>query len=441
MTTGSCAPAAASRPLAIAIFGLGYVGVTTAACLLRDGHRITGVDVNPEKVALIGQGRSPVVEPEVEESLQAGHGQGRLTSTLGIGPWLDGIDLALVCVGTPSRAGGRLDLAHLLEVTRQLGTALRARRAARPLLLVFRSTLPPGTMQSLVLPTLEATSGRAAGDGFEVACNPEFLRESTAVRDYFSPPKIVIGERAPGLTRRLLGIYDGLEAPVFEVPFRVAEAVKFVDNSFHALKVAFANEIGRICQAQGIDPQAVTDVFLADTKLNISAAYLRPGGPYGGSCLPKDLGAMIALAREHGVAAPLLEGVRASNAAHLDHLVRLVRETVPPPGPVLQLGLSFKPGTDDLRNSPLVDLAAALLKAGYELVIFDPDVDPVRLLGANFALAAEHRGTLLGRLTRDLDGALAEVRLVVVGKPLRAAVARIPADKRRLDATRLEGPP
>jgi len=429
------------RPLRIAMFGLGYVGTTTAACLLKDGHEVIGIDVNPEKLDTIGRGRSPVVEPGVEALLTAGFQAGRLRSAQRIDPWLDELDLAMICVGTPSRADGRLELTHLLEVARQLGHAVARRRAAEPLLLVFRSTVPPGTMESLVLPTLTDAAGQGPGDLYEIAFNPEFLRESTAVKDYYAPPKIVIGERRPGVSRQLKGIYQDIEAPLFEVGFGVAETVKFVDNSFHALKVAFANEIGRICLSQNVDPQIVADVFLADTKLNISRAYLRPGGPYGGSCLPKDLGAMIALARESGVASPLLEGVRDSNVAHLRYLLRTVQERVEPPGPVLQLGLSFKSGTDDLRNSPLVDLAELLVQAGYELRVFDPDVDPARLLGANFARAAEHRDNVLSRIVPDLAQAAAGARLAVLGKPMPSLAAGLPAALPVLDVSRLGGPP
>lgn len=423
----------------IAIMGLGYVGATTAACLLKDGHHVYGIDINPAKVQTIGVGRSPVVEPEVETLLAAGLAAGRLSSGPSLTPWLDGLDLVMICVGTPSRADGKLDMVHLLEVTRQLGRQLRERRAAAPLLLVFRSTMAPGTMQRLVLPTLEAAAGEAPGRRYEVAFNPEFLRESTAVKDYYAPPKIVIGERHPGASQRLKGIYDGLEAPLFEVGFAEAEMVKLVDNSFHALKVAFANEIGRIAVAKGIDPQRVADVFLADTKLNVSPAYLRPGGPFGGSCLPKDLGAMLALARESGVQAPVLGGTRESNAVHGAWLAQAVQARLGPPGPVLLMGLSFKAGTDDLRNSPLLELAETLLDAGYDLRVFDPDLDPERLVGVNFALAAEHQEVLRQRLTRDLATAAAGVGLVVLGKPMPEHQAALPPAVLRLDIPRLQG--
>lgn len=420
--------------------GLGYVGATTAACLLRDGHHVYGIDVNPEKVAMVGRGHSPVVESRVETLLQDGLAAGRLSSGTSIAPWLDRLDLVLICVGTPARADGKLETVYLLEVTRQLGRQIRQRpAAAAPLLLVFRSTMAPGTMERLVLPTLENAAGEAPGERYEVAFNPEFLRESTAIEDYYAPPKIVIGERYQGASQRLKGIYDGLDAPVFEVGFAAAEMVKFVDNCFHALKVAFANEIGRVAVAKGIDPGLVAEMFLADTKLNISPAYLRPGGPFGGSCLPKDLGAMLAVAREAGVQVPVLGGTRESNAVHAAWLAQAVQARQAPPGPVLLMGLSFKAGTDDLRNSPLLALAEALLEAGHDLRVFDPDLDPERLVGVNFALAAEHQEVLRARLTRDLAAAAAGVGLVVIGKPMAAHLAALPAGLPRLDITRLDG--
>ena len=421
----------------IAILGLGYVGTTTAACLVKDGHEVVGIDINPDKVRAVGEGRSPVVEPGVEDLLRAGVADGKVTSRTTV-EGLDA-DMVIVCVGTPSRADGKLNLAHLLESTRQLGAVVAERDPTKaPILLVFRSTMPPGTMERLVLPTLHDVVGEGPGRLYEAAFNPEFLRESTAIKDYFSPPKIVIGEREPGITRRLGGIYDRLDAPLFEVPFGVAEMVKFVDNSFHALKVAFANEIGRIATARGIDPQAVAELFLADTKLNISSYYLRPGGPFGGSCLPKDLSAMLALARDGGLAVPVLAGAKESNALHLAWIAQTVRRRCPPPGPVLLLGLSFKSGTDDLRNSPLLDLAETLLEGGYDLRVVDPDLDPARLIGVNFALGLEHQEVLRARLTDDAATAAAGAKLAILGKPMPAVLDSLPPELPVLNINRLD---
>ena len=258
----------------IAILGLGYVGTVAAACLARSGHHVFGIDVNPQKVALFNAGRSPVVEPKVDDMLTDAAAEGRVRGAQVLDAAAEALDMAMVCVGTPSRADGHLDLSQLLECTRQLGQAVRQRRSDRQLLLVFRSTMPPGSMERLILPTLEHAIGNAPGQQWEVAYNPEFLRESTSVADYFSPPKIVIGERRRGLTRQLLGLYAGIDAPLFEVSFAAAEFSKFMDNSWHALKVAFANEVGRIAAARGVDPQEAASLFLADTKLNISTYYL-----------------------------------------------------------------------------------------------------------------------------------------------------------------------
>ena len=424
--------------LQIAILGLGYVGTTTAACLVESGHRVLGVDINPEKIAAIGEGRSPVVEPGVEERLRDGVARGLVRSAPSVDPYIDELDMVMICVGTPSRADGKLDLTHLLEVTRQIGRVVTRRsEALAPLLLVFRSTMPPGTIDRLVAPTLLKASGEAPGRLYEIAFNPEFLRESTAVKDYFSPPKIVIGEREPGITRRLAGIYDGIEAPLFEVPFGTAEMVKLVDNSFHALKVAFANEIGRVALSRGIDPQSVADLFLADTKLNISSYYLRPGGPFGGSCLPKDLSAMLSLARDAGLSVPLLAGAKESNAMHLAWILQAIKHRAPAPGPVLLLGLSFKAGTDDLRNSPLLDLAEMLLEAGYELSVHDPDLDPSRLIGVNFAVGVEHQDVLVDRMVEDPTEAAVTAKVIVLGKPIAGLSEELVNDPRTMDINRL----
>jgi len=424
--------------LKLALMGMGYVGATTAACLLKDGHQVLGIDINPGKVADIAAGRSPVVEPGVEELLTEGVRQGRLSADSNIATHIDTLDLVIICVGTPSRADGKLSMTHLLEVTRQLGREVKRRNAGRPpLLLVFRSTMPPGTIDRLVLPTLLQAAGEGPGRLYEVAFNPEFLRESTAVNDYYSPPKIIIGERQKGITGRLLGIYDSLDAPLFEVPFATAEMAKFVDNSFHALKVSFANEIGRICISRGIDPQGVADLFLADTKLNISPYYLRPGGPFGGSCLPKDLSAMLSLARDANLAVPVLAGAKESNATHLAWIFQSIKQRAPAPGPVLLLGLSFKAGTDDLRNSPLLDLAELLLEAGYDLRVHDPDLDPQRLTGVNFALSIEHQAVLVERMTDDVAAAARDAALIVHGKPIKNLPESVINAANRFDINRL----
>ena len=291
-------------------------------------------------------------------------------------------------------------------------------------------------MEGLVLPALEDAAGEGPGRRYEVACNPEFLRTGSAIRDHDRPPLVVIGERRPGLSRRLLGLHAQQGAPVFEVPFRTAELVKLACNGWHALKVAFANELGRIALGQGVEPTALSGIFLADPVLNLGPAYLRPGMPFGGSCLPKDLAALQALAEAAGDGAPLLAATTASNARHGAWLAQAVAARCPPPGPVLLLGLSFKAGTDDLRGSPLVTLARTLQAAGFDLAVHDPDLDPAGRDGRD---AGGGPDPLAALLVDDLDAALASAALVVLGKPMPEVGARLPAGTPLLDLTRLEG--
>ncbi len=419
----------ASRPLDVVVCGLGYVGATMAACLLGQGHRIVGIDMNPEKTAALARGESPIVEPGVDHLLAVGHAEGRLSGSDDIGECVTKADIVLVCVGTPSRPDGSLDLSQVVKVCHDLADAIRCRPdGAQPILCVFRSTMLPGSMEETVIPTLARAVGEAPGSRYEVAYNPEFLRESTAVADYFSPPKIVVGERQPGASQRLLGLYDGIEAAWSEVPLAVAEMVKYVDNSFHALKVAFANEVGRIATCLAIDPQAVMDIFVSDTKLNISPYYLKPGGPFGGSCLPKDVRALNAFLRERALTAPVLENILASNAVHKEFLAERVRSAAPEARRVLLLGLSFKSKTDDLRESPLVDLAGRLVAAGYELEIYDPDLRREKLLGANREFALQHLPDLSQLLISDVSEAALRVDVAVVGKPMPQALAVLPPE-------------
>ena len=280
----------------IVVFGLGYVGATATACLLRDGHTVIGIDVSTDKAAMIESGVSPVSEPGLDELLAAGRDAGRLSATTDIGRHLDDADIAMVCVGTPSLPSGGLDLTQVSAVSAELAAALKTRDADRePLIIAYRSTMYPSAMEDIVLPALIEAAGEAPGTRFEAVLNPEFLRESTAIQDYYAPSRVVVGEREPGVTRRMLGVYDHIDAPFFELPYRTAEMVKLSDNGFHALKVVFANEIGRLALEFDVDPEPLIDVFLSDTKLNIFPYYLHPGGAFGGSCLPKDVCAISAL--------------------------------------------------------------------------------------------------------------------------------------------------
>ena len=336
--------------------------------------------------------------------------------TTDVGRHLDDADIAMVCVGTPSLPSGGLDLTQVSAVSAELAAALKTRDADRePLIIAYRSTMYPGAMEDIVLPALIEAAGEAPGTRFEAVLNPEFLRESTAIQDYYAPSRVVVGEREPGVTRRMLGVYDHIDAPFFELPYRTAEMVKLSDNGFHALKVVFANEIGRLALEFDVDPEPLIDVFLSDTKLNISPYYLRPGGAFGGSCLPKDVRAISALAGIRGVELPVMSNVINSNEAHKRYLADRVMRHLEPGGSVLLIGLTFKAETDDLRESPLIDLAEALVGKGYDLKIYDPDLKNRELVGANLAYVQQRLPHLSRLLVEDVDAA-GDVSLVVVGK-------------------------
>jgi GDP-mannose 6-dehydrogenase len=400
----------------VVICGMGYVGATMAACLLKQGHSVVGIDVNADKAAMIAAGNSPVSEPQVEELLTRGVQEGRLAGHATIDGHLDDADMAVVCVGTPSLPSGGLDLAYVRQVAAEIGQAVRRRDRARgPIAVVFRSTMLPGSMTNVVAPILREAAGEAA-DAYTLSYNPEFLRESTAVADYFTPPKIVIGEAEKNASAALQRLYEGIEAPRHIVSFEIAELVKYMDNSFHALKVAFANEIGRYAKALGVDPQQASEIFVSDTKLNISPAYLRPGGAFGGSCLPKDVRALSQAMREAGVKAPVIDNLMNSNAAHKDFLFDRILAAAPRGSRVLLAGLTFKKDTDDLRESYLVDVAERLLGAGYDLRIYDPDMRPDVLIGANLSYAQAHLPHLGRLMVEDVREALEGADLVVIGK-------------------------
>lgn len=385
----------------ISVFGLGYVGCVSAACLASRGHEVIGVDISPHKLAMINDGKSPVVEEQISDLTADVVRTGALRATSDVDEAIGSTEMSLVCVGTPSSPNGSLSTMYLERVATQIGWAL-AEQSNRHTV-VFRSTMLPGTCENLLIPTLEKASGRTAGLEFGVAINPEFLREGTSVRDFFDPPKTVIGQLDPASGDAVAGLYEGLPGDIFRVPLPVAEMTKYADNAFHGLKISFANEIGAICQALGLDSHAVMDVFLADRKLNISPAYLRPGFAFGGSCLPKDLRGLVYAARRADVSVPLLSHVLPSNEEHLRRAFEMIANSRR--RKVGLFGLSFKPGTDDLRESPLVDLAERLIGKGYDLRIYDANVTMSRLVGANRQYI-ESRLPHLGEL---LSSSVAEV--------------------------------
>ena len=388
----------------ISIFGMGYVGVVSTACLLRDGHEIVGIDPVGAKIADLLRGRSPVQEPGVAALLAAGHREGRLKAIAGPKKGLFASDMAWICVGTPSDSDGGLNLAAVETVIRQIGESLRE-SAERPLI-VLRSTCLPGTTAQRIIPLLESESGLKVGRDIDLVSHPEFLREGTGVEDFLKPPKIVVGEDRPGAADRLLELYRGCDAPVFRLSIAEAEMVKYWDNLFHALKITFANEMGAIAKSAGLDARKVAEVFCSDTRLNISPKYLRPGPAFGGSCLPKDLRAILRLASLQSVRIPMLERLLESNEVQIDGIVR--RILAHQPKTVGMVGLAFKAGTDDMRESPYVRIAKALIGEGVRLLIYDPVVRPDLLIGSNkeqVQKALRHLEELLVGSPDDLAGA------------------------------------
>lgn len=406
----------------LAVLGLGYVGAVSAACFASRGNDVIGVDVNPEKVDMINAGRSPVVEERIGELIDEQVRAGRLRATTDVVDAVASSDLGLVCVGTPSSRAGGLSTEYLERVAEDIGAAL-ARRDGPRYTVVVRSTMLPGTCEQVVIPALERSSGLRLGVDFGVCVNPEFLREGTSVNDFFDPPKTVVGELDPESGAPVAGLYDGLPGPLFRVPLRIAEMTKFADNSFHALKVGFANEIGAVCKAFELDSHEVMKIFTADTKLNISPAYLKPGFAFGGSCLPKDLRALVHGARHLDVDLPIIQNILPSNDAQVRRVVDVI--TARDVRRVGLFGLGFKAGTDDLRESPMVELAERLLGRGFELLIYDDQVAVSRLLGANRAYVEARIPHLSRLMAASPDSVAVHGEVCVLGMPDSNAIDAI----------------
>src|SRR5579862_614398 len=416
----------------IAVFGLGYVGVVSAACLTRDGHNVHGVDPNTIKVDFLQQGKSPIVEPGLEELIGAAVTSGRLSASSDYVGAVAKCDVLLVCVGTPGQANGSLDLTYVRRVVQQIGEQLATTNGYK--VVVIRSTLLPGSMQRVVIPLIEGASHRRAGKDFGICFHPEFLREGTAIYDYDHPPKTVIGacdERSAGVVREL---YATLTAPLVLTDLPTAEMLKYVDNCWHALKVTFANEIGRLAKAMGVDGRRVMQLFCLDTKLNLSSAYLRPGFAFGGSCLPKDLRALTYQGRSLDVETPVLGSILASNQLHIAHALSMIHATGV--RRVGLLGLSFKEGTDDLRESPIVTLAEQLIGKGYELRVYDRSVRLASLVGANREYILNHIPHI-GRLMVDRPEELVDYADVIIvaaaSGDIREVLQKLPPGKRVID--------
>jgi GDP-mannose 6-dehydrogenase len=358
---------------------MGYVGCVSGACFAEMGHTVLGVEPNPVKVDLINSGKSPIIEKDLDTLLLKVVQNGSFRATADWQQAIKDSDLAIVCVGTPSRPNGGIDLRFVERVCEQIGSAL-AQRSTR-FTVVIRSTVMPGTMRGLVIPALERASGKKAGKDFGLCMHPEFLREGTSIYDFYHPPKTVIGEIDQASGDALAGLYEGVEGPMIRTTLNVAEMVKYADNCFHGLKVAFANEIGNVCKEAGIDSHKVMEIFCQDTKLNLSPYYLKPGFAFGGSCLPKDLKAMIYEARHLEVEVPVLSAVLESNQRQIQKLINKLSAYK---GRSLGfLGLSFKGGTDDLRSSPIVEVIESMLGKGYGITIHDRHVSLAKLMGAN----------------------------------------------------------
>jgi GDP-mannose 6-dehydrogenase len=397
----------------VAVFGLGYVGSVSAACLAEAGHMVVGVEVDPHKLSLIRKGRSPVSEPRLDELMTRVVADGRLTVTDDAVVAVRQSDISLVCVGTPSRRNGSLDITFLERVITEIGAALAG--ASPYHVVAVRSTVLPGVLSSRLQPLLEQASGRVVGGDIGVALNPEFLREGSALSDFARPPFTIIGaadERAASVVRML---YAHLDATVHWVAPDEASMIKYASNAFHALKVTFGNEIGALCQQLGIDGRRVMGIFCEDRDLNISPRYLTPGFGFGGSCLPKDIRALVHLARQLDVALPVIDHVLASNDTQIQRVVETVLES-PPPRSVALLGLSFKLGSDDLRESPFVRLAESLIGKGVQLRIYDPDVSLSHVFGRNQAYLEEHLPHVRQLMSPDFADVTSGAGVVIIAK-------------------------
>jgi GDP-mannose 6-dehydrogenase len=420
----------------VSVFGLGYVGSVSAASFAADGHDVIGVDINPDKVASINEGRSPIVEPGLEELLQQGVAAQRLRATTSTEEAVEHTDLSLICVGTPSRKNGSLDLSYLVRVSEQIGQALRHKPDYH--VVVVRSTVLPGTTHGEVIPALEAGSGKRYGEDFGVSVNPEFLREGSALKDFRHPPLTLVGHNHAADAVPTKALYEHIDAPLFGTSIRVAEMMKYTSNTWHAVKVVFANEIGNLCKRMGVDSHEVMDIFCQDDKLNLSPYYMKPGFAFGGSCLPKDVRALQYRAKELDLDMPMVNSVLGSNRLQVQHAIDRIVDTGRKR--VGMFGFSFKAGTDDLRESPLVVLAEALLGKGYELNIYDKNVSLARLVGANKQYINEQIPHLSSHLCDSLDEVIAKSDVIVVGNgspEFAEAVTRCRPDQIVIDLVRL----
>jgi len=423
----------------VSVFGLGYVGSVSAASFAADGHTVVGVDVNPDKVASLNDGRSPIVEKGLDGQIRDATSAGRLRATTSTPDAIAATDLSLICVGTPSRKNGSLDLTYLERVASQIGAALREKDAYH--VVVVRSTVLPGTTHDVVIPAIERASGKTYGTGFGVTVNPEFLREGTALHDFRHPPMTLVGHNYTSDAEPTQALYARVEAPAVTTTIRTAEMIKYASNTWHALKVTFANEVGNLCKRLQIDSHDVMDIFCRDEKLNLSSYYLKPGFAFGGSCLPKDVRAMQYRAKELDLEMPVIQAILGSNQMQIQHAIDAIIDTGRKR--VGLLGFSFKAGTDDLRESPIVILAEALLGKGYRLRIYDRNVSIARLVGANRDYINTQIPHLSSLLSESIDDVLDNSDVIVVGNAapeFADALARTRPDHVVLDLVRVNTP-
>ena len=420
----------------ISVFGLGYVGTVSAGCLDYEGHQVTGVDPVPTKVELIGRGHSPIIEAEIGEIIASTVKEGRLRATVDQDQAVRETELSFVCVGTPSQANGNLDLSYIRRVCELIGQALKNKKERHTV--VIRSTILPGTMYQIVIPVLEEFSGKKAGVDFGVCNNPEFLREGSAVRDFNAPPKTLIGEMDRVSGDLLASLYAKLAAPLIRTDLETAEMVKYVDNCWHALKIGFANEIGNLSKSLSLDAHEVMKIFCQDKKLNISPAYLMPGFAFGGSCLPKDLRALSYRAKSNDLELPILSSILPSNELQIARGVQLVMKSVH--RKIGILGFSFKAGTDDLRESPVIEVIERLVGKGFDLRIYDKNVRIASLVGANRDFILNRIPHISRLMVDDIDEVLRHAETVVIGTSdpdFQSVPEKLRAGQRLVDFVRI----
>jgi GDP-mannose 6-dehydrogenase len=415
---------------------MGYVGTVSAGCLAQEGHEVIGVDPVPTKVDLINAGNSPIIEEHIGELIAATVKSGRLRATCDQEQAIRDTELSFVCVGTPSQANGNLDLTYIRRVCEQIGKALKKKSSHHTV--VIRSTILPGTMRGIVIPVLEEESGKKAGVDFGVCNNPEFLREGSAVRDFNAPPKTVIGESDRVSGDKLSALYAKLDAPLIRTDLETAEMVKYVDNSWHALKIGFANEIGNLCKELSIDAHAVMKIFCQDKKLNISPAYLLPGFAFGGSCLPKDIRALTYKAKTHDLELPIMSSILPSNELQVARGLQLIMANGHKRVGIL--GFSFKAGTDDLRESPMIEVIERLIGKGYDLRIFDKNVNLASLVGANRDFILNRIPHISRLMVNGVEAILSHAETIVIGNhdpEFNGVLDRVKNGQRLVDFVRI----